>query len=180
MNNERYAIDFDSLVERLMPTYLRGRLFRRIVKIIVSPLQSVNDWFVKWAHEQEVANKVTSQKILLEQYLTSQLRTYIIDKSDRFEIILRNPYSSNAYVFGIDEQPPSLYEQVYATKFEDRETAAYICYLYSAGFLATSFYVSCPLFDETIIAKDEFEAKVKTIVDRYRLPSKNYKIIYRS
>ncbi len=127
----------------------------------------------------EIANKVTSQKILLEKYLTNSLKQYFLVQDSNFVIYHKNPITVNLYVFGYGKSTDG-YKQLYAYNRSDTENADDMTYSYRAGFLGSSFYVSVPQFNKSLISQDEYEAKIKTIIDRYRLASKNYKLIYQS
>jgi len=172
----RYVLNVGSLVMKIVPSYLIGNNLKSLLRALVCPIKQVNDRFVDWANVMHVANKVTSQKILLEKHLTNKLNMYFANTSQAFTIYHKNPITSDTFIY--DAGSTGTHESIYA--YKQSASSSSFNYVYGATFMATSFYVECPKFNASKISQAEYEAKIMAIVDMYKLSSKNYKLLYKS
>lgn len=82
----RYSINFDRLVNMLVPYFLRNRKYVLFLQSLVSPLQKTNSKFLDFAREKKIEASMTSQVILFTWYLNQKYQKYFVDKNDSIEI----------------------------------------------------------------------------------------------
>lgn len=86
MDNNRYRLPTDTLVNRLTPHYLSGRRYLLLLQSLVWPLQSLNDRFCTWARERQIEARMTSQVMWFEWWLNYRFRRYFRDANDAIRI----------------------------------------------------------------------------------------------
>lgn len=77
INVGRYKVSSKTLVGRITPFFLRGNKLTQLLAAICSPLDSVNNAFVKWVRETIINAATTSQVIVLKWSLENRLVKYI-------------------------------------------------------------------------------------------------------
>ena len=82
MDNNRYRLPTDRLINCLTPHYLSGRRYILLLQSLVWPLQSLNDRFCAWARERQIEARMTSQVMWFEWWLNYRFRRYFRDASD--------------------------------------------------------------------------------------------------
>lgn len=182
----RYRINFDKLVNRLVPYYLGGRKLILYLQSCVQPLQAVNESFSQWAKETRIEAAMTSQIFKFEWFLNRKFRVFFDDPNAA--ISLRTGTLNGTAIFhqnavGIpDEDQFLLYFQS-----EDGEVVRNTV-LFLEGEetenTATSFVVVVPKLkkgsDGRLIdglTEEDFYFRLKYWIDRYRLATKTYQII---
>ena len=97
MDNNRYRLSTDKLVNRLTPHYLSGRRDLLLLQSLGSPLQSLNDRFHTWARERQIEARMTSQVMWFEWWLNYRFRRYFADPADAIRIADSTPLGVDFY-----------------------------------------------------------------------------------
>ena len=119
MNTERFDIDNNKVICRVIPHYLRGRKLILLMEACAHPLISIHNEFKKWGLERMIEASVTSQPMSLQWYLTHCFSSLFIDKSQQFRIIPdalsvgatiydkqeSGTYSDNTYIYNRTDDP---------------------------------------------------------------------------
>lgn len=172
----RYKINFDRVVNQLVPHYIGGRKLILFLQSVLKPMQMLNDGFAEWATEVRIEASMTSQIFKFEWFLNRKFKKYFLSPNDR--IFIQNSkglgvpmyYESNDSAGKID---PILYSEeeggdtmvLYGSTEKNVESGC-------------SFSVSVPEVDESIITKKEYLSMIEFQIDKYRLANKTYTIIY--
>lgn len=183
----RYAINFDRVINQLVPYYLGGRRLILYLQSCIKPLQSINDNFVDWAKETKIEAAMTSQIFKLEWFLNRKFQKYFADTSQRITIKngekIGTPIYNQSASDVLDSDQLILYQEQEnnsgdtALLFHNNELSEGASY---------SFLVCCPelwknensgLLRDGITEK-EFIAMLSHYVDKYRISGKTYKIIF--
>jgi hypothetical protein len=173
----RYAVNFDKVINQLVPHYLGGRKYILYLQALCKPLQTANDSFSEWANETLIEANMTSQIIKFEWYLNRKFRKYFADKANSIAIKngKRNGVAAYWEAADIIESDNMLlkYESEApggseALHYHDETTDENDC----------SFIVYSPQIDTRLISEIEYTAMVSYIVDRYKVAGKTYKIIF--
>lgn len=77
----RYKINFDKVINQLIPYYLGGRRLILFLQSCMKPLQRVNNAFVAYAKETRIEASMTSQIFKLEWFLNRKFKKYFEDPS---------------------------------------------------------------------------------------------------
>jgi hypothetical protein len=172
----RYNIDFDKTINQLVPHYLGGRGFILLLQSLVKPLQVLNDAFSDWADETRIEASMTSQVFKLEWFLNRRFNKYFKSKEDKI-------YVSNREVLGVPlfsqnasavyTSNPVLYQQS-----EEGDTLVLYMSNEKTKTSMTSFVVYVPVHDSEKITLHEYADMIKYQIDKYKLASKTYSIIY--
>ena len=97
MDNNRYRLPTDRLINCLTPHYLSGRRYILLLQSLVWPLQSLNDRFCAWARERQIEARMTSQVMWFEWWLNYRFRRYFRDASDAIYITDSTPLGVDLY-----------------------------------------------------------------------------------
>lgn len=97
MDNNRYHLPTDKLVNRLTPHYLPGRRYLLLLQSLVWPLKTLNDRFCLWARERQIEARMTSQVIWFEWWLNYRFRRYFADERDNIYIADSTPLGVDLY-----------------------------------------------------------------------------------
>lgn len=173
----RYNIDFDKTINQLVPYYLGGRDFILLLQSLMKPLQALNDAFTDWAKETRIEASMNSQVFKLEWFLNRRFEKYFNSEEDRIYIV-------NREVLGV----PLFFENAQATYVRhpvlytqsEKDADTLVLYMSDEKTLAstTSFVVYVPIHDSDKISLHEYSAMITYQIDKYKLASKTYSIIY--
>lgn len=181
----RYAINFNRMVNQLVPHYLGGRRLILFLQSCVYPLQSLNNHFVEWAKETRIEFCMTSQVIMLEWFLTR-----------KFKYLFENTFASVKILNGVPAGIPIYYESatdipegsqlILFRSDEDiseKQIVAFPYYDEKPTDMTVSFVVRFPKIKlntegKTVngLAIREVLAQLRYWIDRYRLAGKTYLI----
>ena len=181
----RYKINFDRVVNRLVPYYLGGRRLILFLQSCVSPLKSVNDEFSDWAKEMRIEASMTSQVFKFEWYLNRKFKKYFADPEQR--IVIQNglkfgtPIYHQSIADSLDYKPTVIYGEG-----EEGESAKFYYSDEIPDEMAVSFIVYCPALDMDVetgrlkagISRSEFVGMLNYYIERYRISNKTYTIIF--
>lgn len=180
----RYAINFDKIINQLVPYYLGGRKLILYLQSCLKPLQAVNASFVEWAKETRIEASMTSQIFKLEWFLNRKFQKYFDDPSQRISIKNGEKIGTPIYNQSASDIPESDQFKLYQQSEGGTDTAV----LFHSNELTEgsmySFLVCCPklwkspssgLLKDGITEK-EFIAMLTYYVEKYRISGKTYKI----
>lgn len=188
----RYSINFDKIVNQLVPYYLGGRKLILFLQSCVKPLQSVNDNFAEYAKETRIEAAMTSQVFKLEWFLNRKFKKYFDDPQSLITIKNGQVLGIPAYYQSAKDVPDDgqLKLWLQSEKSEDREDVALYHNNEQTLDSSYSFLVCVPkLFQAKDIegnpngqlidgiSVDEFKAMMSYWIDKYKLSGKTYAII---
>lgn len=173
----RYSINFDRLVNMLVPYFLRNRKYVLFLQSLVSPLQKINSTFVDFTKEKKIEASMTSQVILFTWYLNRKYQKYFVDKNDTIEIedaidigvpIYRkkDPNLTPCTVWNINDN----WDSVIGTNEEPK------LFYYRQENLTinkASFTVSVPMIN---IPQEEFVPMIANTIKEYKIAGKTFQI----
>lgn len=169
----RYSIDFDKLVNKLVPHYIGGRKLILYLQALLKPLQATNDAFRTWAEETRIEAAMTSQIFKFEWFLNRRFSKYFLDSSQRITI------GSNIGSFGTPmyNENTSLVDPVHVRLYGQNESGTTSAF-YNDGerteAASCSFVVNVPPMDTAKISQNEYLAMLKYQIDKYKLAGKTY------
>lgn len=176
MNNNRYRLPTDRLINRLTPHYLSGRRYILLLQSLVWPLQSLNDRFCAWARERQIEARMTSQVMWFEWWLNYRFRRYFRDASDAIHITDSTPLGVDLYREGATVGRPFTVwyegEQV-TTDREDENPRPFHLFTEEKAIAKVSFMVCVP---SITIPTQEFVYMLSYAVNIYRTAGKTYLI----
>ena len=172
----RYRINYDKTINRLVPHYIGGRKLILLLQSLMKPLQVLNDMFVDWAIETRIEASMTSQIFKFEWFLNRRFNKYFKDPEDR--IYIANKETLGVPIFS--ETSSALYTKhpVLYTQGEGGKTLVLYMANEKTDKSMTSFVVYVPLHDSHKIALHEYTSMIKYQIDKYKLASKTYSIIF--
>lgn len=171
--NNRYYINFDKSVNRLLQYYLRGYKTVFLLQSLLKPLQSLNNSFLEWATEMRLQATMTSQVIRLEWYLNRQLSKYFLDNSQKISI--QDTESIGVPIYWedavIDEE-----EKIFVRQQSESATDTLVLRKMSeiTGNNLASFIVYNPAINTELISKEQYTQILSFIIDKYKLAGKTY------
>lgn len=188
----RYKINFDKVINQLIPYYLGGRRLILFLQSCVKPLQRVNDVFVTYAKETRIEASMTSQIFKLEWFLNRKFRKYFENPSAL--IVIKNGeklgqamYNESASAIS-DADQFKLWKQTEETE-SHTDIALYHTDENTVG-VSHSFLVCVPKLWEQKdsadkptgqlidgISVEQFKKMLAYWVDKYKLAGKTYQII---
>lgn len=175
----RYHINFQKLVNRFVPHYLGGRKLILFLQSCVYPLQSVNDMFSEWAKETRIEASMTSQVFKFEWFLNRKFSKYFLNASERISI--KNGERLGVPIYfeaaSIDQNEHML---LYNESEENVETSVLYHDNDITDVSSHSFTVYSPTVDTTKISQDSYDNMLRYYIDKYKISSKSYNIIYNS
>jgi hypothetical protein len=177
----RYSINFEKLINRLLPHFLCGRKLILVIRSLVEPLQSLNDEWCEWAREKRIETRMTSQVILFEWYLNRKFSKYFLDPQT--SITIDNGESQGtAFYFQSQENDsdegvnPILRLETEVTNSGITESAILFTQAENTT-LGFSFVVNVPAINTAAIKQEVFLYSLKYYIDKYKITNKTYKII---
>jgi len=174
----RYVVNFDRIINQLVPYYIGGRKLILYIQALVKPLQLLNEQFVEYAKETRIEASMTSQPIMFEWYLNRKLSKYFanggaiaIKTTERLgvPVYYQNVDTTHLTLYKQDEQsdPEKFYYQ-----HEKTEDSSY-------SFIVTSPPINTKLLDvDAKVAMQKYETMLRCFIDKYRLAGKTYRIKY--
>ena len=147
MDNNRYRLPTDRLINCLTPHYLSGRRYILLLQSLVWPLQSLNDRFCAWARERQIEARMTSQVMWFEWWLNYRFRRYFRDASDAIYITDSTPLGVDLYHEGATVGRPFTVwyegEQV-TTDSDDENPRPFHLFIEEKAIAKVSFMVCVP------------------------------------
>ncbi|MCD8041450.1 MAG: hypothetical protein LUH10_00140 [Tannerellaceae bacterium] len=159
----KYDIQLRKLGMLLLPAFLRKSLLCAFVYTIVSPLENIYGRFMNFRLESLYRIKYNGQVCYLRAVLNDQF-----DPLQRRITITENPGANNSVVIVRDKN----YNEPIPVRQPDKvEKVMYLRGV--AGKYAYDFWVNIP----TVLSETE-TAKLKSVVNTYKLASKRFNINY--
>lgn len=185
----RYRFDVQKSINQLTPHYLGGRKLILFLQSCMSPLQKSNIAFNEWAKETRIEASMTSQVFKLEWFLNRKFKSYFVDPSDNIVVINGSKVGTPIYNQEAESVPES---EQFKVRYESREgesSSIVPSPLYIEGDNTTtsevSFTVLCPKLKIDSnnklnggLSLGEFKQILTSYIEKYRLASKTYKIVY--
>ena len=174
-----YGIDFDKMVNRLVPRFMNGRKYILFLQSLVYPLKSLNDGFVTTAAELRIDACMTSQVIKLVWYLNRKFSSYFSDTEASFNILDHRRAGQPIYHEAAYDANNNLPHNVVYHINETAETTPLILkHVSEQGDLGSfSFIVEAPeLAPNSTLSEDDYTMQIRNIIDKYKLANKTYKI----
>ena len=176
MDNNRYRLPTDRLINRLTPHYLSGRRYLLLLQSLVWPLQSLNDRFCTWARERQIEARMTSQVMWFEWWLNYRFRRYFRNGADAIRIADSTPLGVDLYHEGaIVGRPFTVWyegERVMTGREEENPRPLYLL-AEEKTVGKVSFMVCVP---PITIPTREFVYMLSYAVNSYRTAGKTYLI----
>ncbi len=172
----RYSINFDKLVNRLVPYYMGGRKLILYLQAIIKPMQDINDDFVPYTQETLIEASMTSQIFKFEWYLNRKLKKYFVDSSKKISISNGSHLGVPIY-YGNASIPLSDHILMYY----DKESVNSLELRYQREktvINSTSFIVYSPQINTQLITLEQYDKMLKGYIDKYRISNKTYIISY--
>lgn len=173
----RYAINFDKVINQLVPYYIGGRKLILYLQALVKPLQSLNKQFVEYAKETRIEASMTSQPIMFEWYLNRKLSKYFAN-GGTIAIKTTERLGTPVYYQNVDSA-----DHLLLHKQDELNDSAKFYYQHektedsSYSFIATSPPINTKLLDaDAKVAMQKYEAMLRYYIDKYRLAGKTYRI----
>lgn len=161
----RYYINFDKIINQLVPHYISGRKLILFLQAIMHPLRYVNDAFVEWAKDTKIEASMTSQVFPFEWFLNRKFGKYFLNSEERISIAT----SKNAGV-PIYYQSANINEVQHMVIYHESEGGNLGDPLYyvneNTGINNVSFVVYTPQIDETKITHEAYIAMLSYYIDR--------------
>ena len=173
----RYGINFDKVVNQLVPHYLGGRKLILYIQAILKPLQNINDTFKYWAAETRIEAAMTSQVIKLEWFLNHKFSKYFQNANETFSI--ETAKHTGAELHWENTQASGVQHQVTRFEGESGQIADNMILFHSDENEAIdnkSFIVYSPPIDTTKVTRADYIAMVAHQVDKYKIAGKTYSI----
>lgn len=174
----RYSVGFDRLVNQLVPHYIGGRRLILYLQALVSPLQSLNDEFVIWAKEKRIEASMTSQIFKFEWFLNRKFSRYFVNPDNRIVIIHETTTGVPLYLQAENIQSAPLYNQNGDSQGNVSDNTPFYYSTETIVPVNYSFEVHAPLTDDSLITHLEYDRQLRYWIEKYRLASKTYNIIY--
>lgn len=172
----RYSLNIDKTINQLVPHLMGGRKLILYLQAICKPLQDTNNTFSEWASEKRIEASMTSQIIMIEWYLNRQFSRYYKSSADRMTIGESGTNGVPIYwEINKQQEPFVTYNQ---GETENGKKNVPLHFVNEANDINTvSFVVCSPAIDTKLISKDEYTAMVSSVIDRYKIAGKTYKIL---
>lgn len=167
-----YEIDFNGVILKLIPSYLRGRKFTLFLKSLAQPLKSLSSWFKKSADWLRIQNNVTSQKISIEGYLNLKYSPYFADQTKKIVVENVNVCKEISKLLPLYYEKDQLGDIFLYDESDDRNK-----FIYKSSDINKSYFVYAPKPDPTKITENDYMNALKMEVETYNLATKTYKII---
>jgi len=167
INSNIFNIDFSRLIQWNVATSLRTTVRMKWLTVLIKPVESIYLHFLDWRYEQLYVMSHNSQVVYLRKVLNDKF-----DPSDRrIQIVNVEVYEPVWYYDSAENKPVYHYDTV-------DESPVY--YYDPEDFSENNFdflvLIPNALKPATPAETEEFERKVRVIVDYYKLYSKNYNI----
>lgn len=175
----RYKINFDKMVNQLVPHYIGGRKLILYLQALVSPLRVLNEEFVDWSKETRIEASMTSQVFKFEWFLNRKFSGYFANPSSRITI----SNGGDSVGLPLYWQSENINETAFYMQDDDvQESVEDNPAIYYSGEEHTSslysFVVHAPHPDTDLITQTAYDRQLRYWIDRYRLASKTYNIQY--
>lgn len=171
----RYAINFDKLVNRLVPYYMGGRKLILYLQAILKPMQSINESFAEYAKETRIEASMTSQIFKFEWFLNRKLKKYFLNGG---AIFIHNSGHSGTPIYYEDANvDASSHLLMYQSNEDESSNTAHLYYQNEKSEnCKVSFVVTSPAIDTTLITQEQYHSMLKSYIDKYRISGKTYLI----
>lgn len=173
----RYSINFDRLINMLVPHYLRNRRYVLFLQSLVSPLQKINEEFESFTKEKKIEASMTSQVILFTWYLNHKYSKYFVDSSD--SIIIESAVDIGVPVFRQSDPNQTPYTVWHiddnwdSVKGTDEEPPVFYYRQENIGINKASFTVSAPAIN---IPQEDFVPMLSNTIKMYKIAGKTFQI----
>lgn len=173
----RYSINFDRLINMLVPYYLRTRKYVLFLQALVSPLQDKNKEFINFAKEKKIEAAMTSQVILFTWYLNHKYNKYFVDPTD--SIVIEDIIDIGVPVYRRADPNQTPYTVWFVTdnwdsvKDTDEEPPIFFYKQENILINKTSFSVAVPAIN---ISQEDFVPMIANTVKMYRIAGKTFQI----
>lgn len=174
----RYKINFDKILNEIVPWFIAGRKIMLFLSSCLKPLQELNNKFSEWANETRIEASMTSQVFKLEWYLNRKFSKYFLDPSMMFSIkdkleIGASIYPEHADVYDIDNlllytEADSDKSKTEILRYEGEESEETMC----------SFIVYAPAINTALLSQQEYESMLKFYINKYKISGKTFIIKY--
>ena len=149
-----FRVDFDRLVQLLLPTFLRKGLVTAFLTAFIQPLKGIYAAFTAYRRNNLYMLEITPQTCYLEKCLND-----MFDPTLRRITIHDSVRATQAYVY-LDSESKPLFLNPSQPVYQDGEIAKT---------QTSDFVVSLPATVTDI-------TRVKAVLDKYKLPTKQYEI----
>lgn len=173
----RYSINFDRLINMLVPYYLRGKKYILFLQSLVSPLQKTNNKFLEYTDNKKIEASMTSQVILLTWFLNQKYQKYFQDPTD--SIFINDSINVGVPVFRTADLNQVPYTVWYIkdnwehVKDTDEEPPLFYYKSENMVINKASFNIIVP---PITIPQEEFVPMIASTVNMYKIAGKTFLI----
>lgn len=171
----RYSINFDKLINRLVPHYMEGRKLILYLQAIIKPMQKLNDDFVSYAKDTRIEASMTSQIFKFEWFLNRKFSKYFLDGG---QIAIQNGEHLGVPIYYGNANIPLTDHMVMYYSSEDGDTTHLYYQTENTSGSTCSFVVTSPNVNTDLISLQQYEKMLKYYIDKYRISGKTYVIKY--
>lgn len=172
---KRYWINFDKMVNELIPHYMGGRKLILYLQSTLKPLQQLSDSFSEWANEMRIEASMTSQVFKLEWFLNRKFDKYFTNPNDR--IFITNKQEIGLAMYNQLSDNTQTDNAKFYQQIETNESP-----MYRSGEKTddntVSFVVVSPRPNPNLIDDTIYQRMLSFQIDKYRLAGKTYIIKY--
>ncbi len=163
----QYNLNLDNLLRKLCPPVLKKYKFLRLIMLLGTPLQVVNDLFLALVNKIKQEMIYNGQVLSLETILNTQYPyaqpIYITDSDDELQ---------NSYIYKTEESEP---DEIWMYQTEESKPDEYI-YTNQEHIMISDFDVWVPLIHyNSIVAAGELP-KFESIIKKRKIAGKKYSI----
>ena len=173
----RYSINFDRLMNMLIPYYLRNRQYVLFMQSLIYPLQIKNEEFINFAKEKKIEASMTSQVILFTWYLNHKYNQYFVDPTD--SVIIEDSIDIGVPVYR-HKDPNQIPYTIWnvadnwdSVKDTNEEPPVFFYKQENITINKTSFSVSVPAIN---IPQEDFVPMIANTIKMYRIAGKTFQI----
>lgn len=171
----RYSINFDRLVNVMVPDYLRNRKYVLFLQSLVYPLQASNEKFLRYTEMKKLEASMTSQVILFKWYLNKLYGKYLVNSEDSIEIIDAVDVGVPIYRQNDPNMKPCTFwfltDNWESVKGTDEEPKKFYHRHENVSVNKASFTVSVP---QITIPQEEFVTMISSTVNQYKIAGKTF------
>lgn len=175
---DKYSIDVDSTVSKLMPWFMRGKKMHDFLIGVATPIMSVYLSFKTWAFEKITEANITSQHIVINWGLNNFFKQYFIEPDANIYLgVWLDDYAS---IYNTDEVKNDLFPYDYVFNYEERNSDTLVISNNSEINTVNTnydFYVFVPEINENKISYAKYVEQIQTLINKYAIKRLKYKII---
>lgn len=173
---EKYSINNETVVARLLPWFMRGKRLYVFLLGISQPIVSVYLAWKEWVYRMILDAVLTTQPIVLNWYLNEKYGKHILEQGKRFYIgPCLNEYCT---IYNFDEDNPEDFDDFFYN-IDENNDSVFISDHGSIDILNTdyTFYIYYPTLRLDNDGRDRLFREITKKIDSYKTRRIKYKFI---